>query len=158
MSCATGRSDHLGGNLTPDLFNSKMNASHDDILYAPPKTPEINVTCVQMYKDGESFEIFFQIMSQPLGYLIRFPLSIQLKSFQHWFKFLILSFSFTGGLFAYRDVPSVPSVPKVSSVVPVRKSALLYKKNIAPFAPTPRRAPIAKKKPFCSCGKTAKIT
>ena len=55
---ATGRSDHLGGNLTPDLFNSKMNASHDDILYAPPKTPEINVTCVQMYKDGESFEIF----------------------------------------------------------------------------------------------------
>ena len=55
---ATGRSDHLGGNLTPDLFNSRMNASHDDILYAPPKTPEINVTCVQMYKDGESFEIF----------------------------------------------------------------------------------------------------
>lgn len=38
---ATGRSDHLGGNLTPDLFNSRLNASHDDILYAPPKTPEI---------------------------------------------------------------------------------------------------------------------
>ena len=55
---ATGRSDHLGGNLTPDLFNSRMNASHDDILYAPPKTPEINVTSVQMYKNGESFEIF----------------------------------------------------------------------------------------------------
>ena len=55
---ATGRSDHLGGNLTPDLFNSKMNASHDDILYAPPKTPEINVTSVKMHKNGESFEIF----------------------------------------------------------------------------------------------------
>ena len=100
---------------------------------------------------------FFQIMSQPLGYLIRFPLSIQLKSFQHWFKFLILSFSFTGGLFAYRDVPSVPSVPKVSSVVSVRKSALLYKKNIAPFAPTPRRAPIAKKSPFVPSVKLQKL-
>ena len=55
---ATGRSDHLGGNLTPDLFNSKMNASHDDILYAPPKTPEINVTSVKMYKNGSSEVIF----------------------------------------------------------------------------------------------------
>ena len=53
-----GRSDHLGGNLTPDLFNSKMNASHDDILYAPPKTPEINVISVQMHKNGEASEIF----------------------------------------------------------------------------------------------------
>ena len=34
---ATGRSDHLGGSLTPELFNSRENASHDDILYAPPK-------------------------------------------------------------------------------------------------------------------------
>ena len=100
---------------------------------------------------------FFQIMSQPLGYLIRFPLSTQLKSFQHWFKFLILSFSFTGGLFAYRDVPNVPSVPKVSSVVPARKSSLLYKKNIAPFAPTPRRAPIAKKSPFVPSVKLQKL-
>ncbi len=55
---ATGRSDHLGGNLTPDLFNSKMNASHDDILYAPPKTPEINVASVKMHKDGTTHEIF----------------------------------------------------------------------------------------------------
>ena len=55
---ATGRSDHLGGNLTPDLFNSKMNASHDDILYAPPKTPEITVTSVKMHKNGDSIEIF----------------------------------------------------------------------------------------------------
>ena len=55
---ATGRSDHLGGNLTPELFNSKMNASHDDILYAPPKTPEINVISVQMHKNGDCTEIF----------------------------------------------------------------------------------------------------
>ncbi|SVD66417.1 uncharacterized protein METZ01_LOCUS419271, partial [marine metagenome] len=30
------------------------NASHDDILYAPPKTPEINVPEVRMYRNGES--------------------------------------------------------------------------------------------------------
>ena len=54
---ATGRSDHLGGNLTPDLFNSRENASHDDILYAPPKTPEINVKSVLMEKGGEHVRI-----------------------------------------------------------------------------------------------------
>ena len=54
---ATGRSDHLGGNLTPDLFNSRENASHDDILYAPPKTPEINVNSVVMEKGGEHVKI-----------------------------------------------------------------------------------------------------
>ena len=51
---ATGRSDHLGGNLTPDLFNSRKNASHDDILYAPPKTPEITVKKVVLNKNGAS--------------------------------------------------------------------------------------------------------
>ena len=35
-----------------------MNASHDDILYAPPKTPEINISKVKMHKDGASFDIF----------------------------------------------------------------------------------------------------
>ncbi len=54
---ATGRSDHLGGNLTPDLFNSRKNASHDDILYAPPKTPEISVSEVRMFRDGQEFVI-----------------------------------------------------------------------------------------------------
>ena len=54
---ATGRSDHLGGNLTPDLFNSRQNASHDDILYAPPKTPEISVSQVIMNKNSQSFKI-----------------------------------------------------------------------------------------------------
>jgi len=55
---ATGRSDHLGGNLTPDLFNSRLNASHDDILFAPPKTPEITVSSVVMVKQGEKKELF----------------------------------------------------------------------------------------------------
>ncbi len=55
---ATGRSDHLGGNLVPELFASKHNASHDDILFAPPKTPEIDVSAVQMSKDGCQFFIF----------------------------------------------------------------------------------------------------
>lgn len=54
---ATGRSDHLGGNLTPELFNSRENASHDDILYAPPKTPEITVSSVDMHKDGKCTKI-----------------------------------------------------------------------------------------------------
>ena len=54
---ATGRSDHLGGNLTPELFNSRLNASHDDILFAPPKTPEITVTSVKMTKDGVTHTI-----------------------------------------------------------------------------------------------------
>lgn len=49
---ATGRSDHLGGNLTPNLFKSRKNASHDDILFSPNKTPEINITKVEMSKGG----------------------------------------------------------------------------------------------------------
>ena len=65
---ATGRSDHLGGNLTPDLFNSRLNASHDDILYAPPKTPEISVTEVRMLKNGESVAILRNF--QPTPYLL----------------------------------------------------------------------------------------
>jgi len=55
---ATGRSDHLGGNLTPQNFLSKMNATHDDILFAPPKTPEIVVEKVSMSKDSEVDIIF----------------------------------------------------------------------------------------------------
>ena len=65
---ATGRSDHLGGNLTPDLFNSRLNASHDDILYAPPKTPEINVTEVRMNKNGEEFPLLQNFL--PTSYLL----------------------------------------------------------------------------------------
>jgi len=50
---ATGRSDHLGGHLTPDKFASAKNATHDDILFSATKTPEINVPQVRMYRDGK---------------------------------------------------------------------------------------------------------
>ena len=51
---ATGRSDHLGGRLTPDLFKVKANSSHDDILYAPHKTPEFNVREVRMIRGDQT--------------------------------------------------------------------------------------------------------
>ncbi|GAB4170414.1 MAG: hypothetical protein Fur0032_09290 [Terrimicrobiaceae bacterium] len=50
---ATGRSDHLGGSLTPDKFAEHRNATHDDILFAPHKTPEIVVTQARMLRNGE---------------------------------------------------------------------------------------------------------
>lgn len=49
---ATGRSDHLGGDLTPDKFHDKGNATHEDILFSPEKTPEVNIPEVRMQKDG----------------------------------------------------------------------------------------------------------
>jgi aminopeptidase len=52
LHVATGRSDHLGGKLTPDRFANKLNATHDDILFAPTKTPEIQVPQARMYRDG----------------------------------------------------------------------------------------------------------
>jgi hypothetical protein len=52
LHVATGRSDHLGGHLTPDKFASAKNATHDDILFSPTKTPEILVTQARMYRDG----------------------------------------------------------------------------------------------------------
>ena len=51
---ATGRDDHLGGKLTPDLFKEHKNASHDDVLYAPHKTPEIRLQEARMYRNGNS--------------------------------------------------------------------------------------------------------
>src|SRR5690606_21475504 len=54
LHVATGRSDHLGGKLTPDLFASRENATHDDILFAPHKTPDIDVPQVRMHRDGKT--------------------------------------------------------------------------------------------------------
>jgi hypothetical protein len=54
LHVATGRSDHLGGSLTPDRFANKHNATHDDILFSPSKTPEINVPQVRMTRDGKT--------------------------------------------------------------------------------------------------------
>ncbi len=52
LHVATGRSDHLGGHLTPDKFKVARNATHDDILFSPSKTPEISVPEARMFRDG----------------------------------------------------------------------------------------------------------
>ncbi len=50
---ATGRSDHLGGSLTPDRFASRLNATHDDILFSPEKTPEVTASEVRLCRDNK---------------------------------------------------------------------------------------------------------
>jgi len=50
---ATGRSDHLGGDIDSDSFKDKRNAAHNDVLYTPVKTPEIELKRVTMHRDGE---------------------------------------------------------------------------------------------------------
>ncbi len=67
LHVATGRSDHLGGSLTPDRFAEKMNATHDDILFSPTKTPEINVPQVRMFRGGAT-EILIENF-EPAAYL-----------------------------------------------------------------------------------------
>jgi len=53
LHVATGRSDHLGGDCVPDSFTDKSHATHDDILFAPFKTPKISVPQARMYRDGK---------------------------------------------------------------------------------------------------------
>lgn len=67
LHVATGRSDHLGGSLTPDRFASKMNATHDDILFAPHKTPDVQVTEARMFRDGKITTLIENY--QPSAYL-----------------------------------------------------------------------------------------
>jgi aminopeptidase len=68
MHVATGRSDHLGGHLVPSLFKSASNATHDDILFSPAKTPEIEVTEVRMRRDGKTQIVLEHF--QPAPYLL----------------------------------------------------------------------------------------
>jgi len=65
---ATGRDDHLGGKITPDLFKEHKNASHDDVLYAPHKTPEIRVPEARMIKGGETTVLIHHY--QPSEYVV----------------------------------------------------------------------------------------
>lgn len=51
---ATGRSDHLGGDIDSSSFLDRRNATHNDILFTPVKTPEIELRRVTMRKDGET--------------------------------------------------------------------------------------------------------
>jgi aminopeptidase len=53
MHVATGRDDHLGGDLDPTKFKFRKNATHEDILFAPHKTPEIRLNGVWMHKDNK---------------------------------------------------------------------------------------------------------
>lgn len=66
---ATGRDDHLGGKITPDLFKEHANASHDDVLYAPHKTPEIRLPEVRMIKVGETRVLIRHY--KPTEYMLR---------------------------------------------------------------------------------------
>jgi hypothetical protein len=68
MHVATGRSDHLGGHLVPKLFKNAKNATHDDILFSPAKTPGIVVTQVRMQRDGRT-EVVLENY-QPAPYLL----------------------------------------------------------------------------------------
>ena len=67
MHVATGRSDHLGGRLKPEHFANRENATHDDILFSPSKTPEINVPQVRMQRDGRT-EVLIENFA-PAAYL-----------------------------------------------------------------------------------------
>jgi leucyl aminopeptidase (aminopeptidase T) len=67
MHVATGRSDHLGGHLVPELFVNAKNATHDDILFSPAKTPEIEVAEVRMRRDGKTVVVLEHF--QPAPYL-----------------------------------------------------------------------------------------
>ena len=65
---ATGRDDHLGGHITPDLFKVHKNATHDDILFAPHKTPNFNILQVRMRR-GDQHEILIENF-RPSEYLL----------------------------------------------------------------------------------------
>jgi len=56
---ATGRDDHLGGDIVPDMFKKHENSTHDDILFAPHKTPNFNIRQVRM-KRGDHEEILIE--------------------------------------------------------------------------------------------------
>ncbi|MAS92344.1 MAG: hypothetical protein CMO55_04040 [Verrucomicrobiales bacterium] len=56
---ATGRDDHLGGDIVPDMFKKHENSTHDDILFAPHKTPNFNIKQVRM-KRGDQEEIIIE--------------------------------------------------------------------------------------------------
>lgn len=56
---ATGRDDHLGGDIVPGMFKKHENSTHDDILFAPHKTPNFNIREVRM-KRGDQEEVIIE--------------------------------------------------------------------------------------------------
>jgi len=65
---ATGRDDHLGGHITPDQFKRRQNATHDDILFAPHKTPNFDIKQARMMRDGKVTVLIEHF--QPAQYLL----------------------------------------------------------------------------------------
>jgi aminopeptidase len=65
---ATGRDDHLGGDILPSMFKKHENSTHDDILFAPHKTPNFNISQVRM-KRGKQEEILIENF-RPARYLM----------------------------------------------------------------------------------------
>lgn len=65
---ATGRDDHLGGDILPSMFKKHENSTHDDILFAPHKTPNFNIRQVRM-KRGDQEEILIENF-RPARYLM----------------------------------------------------------------------------------------
>jgi len=65
---ATGRDDHLGGDIIPSMFKKHENSTHDDILFAPHKTPNFNIRQVRM-KRGDQNEILIEDF-KPSDYLL----------------------------------------------------------------------------------------
>jgi hypothetical protein len=65
---ATGRDDHLGGDILPSMFKKHENSTHDDILFAPHKTPNFNISQVRM-KRGTQEEILIENF-RPSRYLM----------------------------------------------------------------------------------------
>ena len=65
---ATGRDDHLGGHITPDKFKRRQNATHDDILFAPHKTPNFDIKQARMKRDGKVTVLIEHF--QPSQYLL----------------------------------------------------------------------------------------
>lgn len=66
---ATGRDDHLGGDIIPEMFKKHENSTHDDILFAPHKTPNFNISEVRM-KRGDQEEIIIQNF-RPSDYILK---------------------------------------------------------------------------------------
>ncbi len=65
---ATGRDDHLGGDILPSMFKKHENSTHDDILFAPHKTPNFNISQVRM-KRGDQREVLIENF-HPARYLM----------------------------------------------------------------------------------------
>ena len=66
---ATGRDDHLGGDIMPAMFKRHENSTHDDILFAPHKTPNFDLVQVRMKRGGQT-EILIEHF-RPSDYLLR---------------------------------------------------------------------------------------